>query len=53
MQIAEFGMMNFCRGILTAKCAEDASSSVIELAKHLPGGECYRQMDKSARQVAE
>ena len=30
-----------------------ALRSVIELAKHLPGGERYRQKDKSARQVAE
>jgi hypothetical protein len=45
--------MNVCREILTAKCAEDANSSVIELAKHLPDGERYRQKDKSARQVAE
>ena len=30
-----------------------ALRSVIELAKHLPGGERYRQKDKSARQAAE
>ncbi len=30
-----------------------ALRSVIELAKHLPGGERYRQEDKSARQAAE
>jgi hypothetical protein len=30
-----------------------ALRSVIELAKNLPGGERYRQKDKSARQVAE
>jgi hypothetical protein len=30
-----------------------ALRSVIELAKHLPGGERYRQKDKSARQVGE
>jgi hypothetical protein len=27
MQIAEFEMMNFCRGILTAKCGEGAKKS--------------------------
>jgi hypothetical protein len=30
-----------------------ALRSVIELAKHLPGGERYRQKDKPARQAAE
>ncbi len=30
-----------------------ALRSVIELAKHLPGGERYRQKDKTTRQVAE
>lgn len=44
---------DFFRGILTGKCAESANSSVIELAKHLPGGERYRQKDKSVWQVAE